>query len=54
MHKSAFQALKYAFMHVSGLYHHFLIIKLNILQNSFIIKIWWGRPETCVNVRFRA
>ena len=28
MHKRAFQALKRTFMHVSGLPHHILIIKL--------------------------
>ena len=54
MHKRAFQALKRTFMHVSGLPHHILIIKLIYKVFSFIIKIWWGKTETCINVRFRA
>ena len=53
MHKRAFQALKRTFMHVSGLPHHILIIKLNYKVFGFIIKYGGGRPETCINVRFR-
>ena len=53
MHKRAFQALKRTFMHVTGPPHHILIIKLNNKVFGFIIEIWWGRPEKCINVRFR-
>ena len=35
MHKRAFQALKRTFLHVSGLPHYFLIIKLTYKVFSF-------------------
>ena len=38
MHKRAFQALKRTFMHVSGLPHHILIIKLNIYKLVLLSK----------------
>ena len=54
MHKRAFQALKRTFMHFPGLTPpNFDKKKPNTLQISFVIKIWWGSPETCINVRFR-
>ena len=43
MHKRAFQGLKRTFMHVSGLPHHILIIKLIYKVFIFIIKIWWRK-----------
>ena len=54
MYKRAFQALKRTFMHVSGLPHHVLIKKPITLQNDFLFsKYGGGRPDTCINVRFR-
>ena len=53
MHKRAFQALKRTFMHVSGLPHHILIIKLIYYNLVLLSKYGGGRPETCINVRFR-
>ena len=55
MHKRAFQGLKRTFMHVSGIPpHHISVIKLIYKVFGFVIKIWVGNPETCINVRFRA
>ena len=54
MHKRAFQALKRTFMHVSCLPHHILIIILIHKVFSFLSKYGGGRPETCINVRFRS
>ena len=55
MHKRAFQALKRTFMHDSGLPHHNLIIKLIYKVFGFLLsKHGGGRPEICINVRFRA
>ena len=57
MHKRAFQALKRMFMHVSGPRHHILTIKLIykvIVLLSKYMGEGGGRPETCINVRFRA
>ena len=55
MHKRAFQGLKRTFMHVSGLPHHILIIKLYFIKYLVLLsKYGGGRPETCINVRFRA
>ena len=55
MHKRAFQGLKRTFMHVSGLPPpYFDLKKLNILVFGFFNQKMVGRPETCINVRFRA
>ena len=54
MLKRAFQALKRTFLHVSGFHHHILIIKLIYKVFGLPSKYYEGRPETCINVRFRA
>ena len=55
MHKRAFQALKRTFKHVSCLPHHILIINQKIYNLVLLSKNGGGgRPETCINVRFRA
>ena len=54
MHKRAFQALKRTFMHVSGLRSTFFDKKTNYLIIFFSSKYGEGRPETCMNLRFRA
>ena len=53
MHKRAIQALKRMFMHVSGLFPTYLIKKLIYKLFGFFLKDGGGRPETCINVRFR-
>ena len=55
MHKRAFQDLKLTFMHVSGLPHHIQTEK-KLFSNLFccLSKYGGGRPEKCINVRFRA
>ena len=55
MHKRAFQALKRTFMHVSGLLPpYFDLKKTNLfIIWFFLLKDGGGRPETCINVRFR-
>ena len=50
MHRRAFQGLKRTFMLLSGLPPPYIDIKLIYKVFDFIIKIWWGRPETCINV----
>ena len=52
MHKRAYQALKRTFMHVSRL-PLILIKKLIYKVFSLLTKYGGGRPETCMNVRFR-
>ena len=53
MHKRAFWSLNRTFIHVSGLPLPYFDDKLIYKVSSFIIKIWWGKPETSMNVRFR-
>ena len=54
MHKRAFQALKRTFMHVSGLPTPFFDLKKKIYKViGFLSNYGVGRPETCINVRFR-
>ena len=55
MHKRTFQALKRTFMHVSGLLPAYFYFK-KVITNYLVIlsKDGGGRPETCINVRFRA
>ena len=54
MHKRAFQGLKRMFMHVSGLPHHILIMKLIYKVFSFIIKIWWEKTRNMHKRAFQA
>ena len=55
MHKRAFQALKRTFMHVTGLLTPYFDKKNQKLYKLVLIsKHGGGRPETCINVRFRA
>ena len=55
MHKRAFQAMKRTFMHVSGfLPAHFDNKTKNFINYFLLSKYAAGRPETCINVRFRA
>ena len=53
MHKRAFQALKRMFMNVSGLPHHNSIKNQILYKLVLLSKYGGGRPETCINVRFR-
>ena len=53
MHKRAFQALKRTFRHVSGLPLSYFD-KKSIYKFLLLSKNAGGRPETCINVRFRA
>ena len=53
MHKRAFQALKRTFMHVSGLPPPYFDKKLIYKFLVLLSKYGGGRPETCINVRFR-
>ena len=55
MHKHAFQGLKRTFLHVSGLPLPYFD---NKTKNFIKFLVWLskyggGRPETCINVRFR-
>ena len=52
MHKRVFQALKRAFMHVSGL-HPAYFDKMNqkFYKRILLSKYGGGRPETCLNGR---
>ena len=43
MHKRAFQGLKRTFMHVTGLPHQILIIKLNTYKLVLLSKYGGGR-----------
>ena len=54
MHKRAFQGLKR--MHVSDLPPPYFLKKNNVYKLFFFFKSKYaaGRPETCINVRFRA
>ena len=52
MNKRAFQALKRTFMHVSGLTPPYFVQILSKLV--LLSKYGGGRPETSINVRFRA
>ena len=55
MYKRAFQGLKRTFIHVAGLPHHILITKsFDKAIDFFKSKSGGGRPETCINVRFRS
>ena len=55
MHKRAFQVLKRMFMHDSGLPPPYFDNKTRILYKLVLLsKYGGGRPETCINVRFRA
>ena len=55
MHKRAFQGLKRTFIHVSGLPRHILITKSIYKAIDFLkSKSGGGRPEICLNVRFRS
>ena len=54
MHKRAFQGLKRTFMHVSNLPPPYFDKKKLIYKViGFLSKYVGGRPETCINVRFR-
>ena len=54
MHKRAFQGLKRTFMHVSGLPPPYFDKKPFFIKYLvFLSKDGGGRPETCINVRFR-
>ena len=56
MHKRAFQALKRTFMHVSGsspTAYFDLKKQFYKVIGFFKSKYGGGRPETCINVRFR-
>ena len=53
MHKRSFQDLKRKFMLVSGLPHHILVNERISKLIGFLSKSGGGRPETCINVRFR-
>ena len=55
MHKRAFQGLKRTFIHVSGLPPPYFENKKSFCRViGFLSKHGGGRPETCINVRFRA
>ena len=56
MHNRAFQALKRTFMHVSGLPPPYFDNKTKYFINYLVLlsKYGGGRPETCINERFRA
>ena len=55
MHKREFQGLKRTFMHVSGLPPPSFNKKNQIIYKLiFFIKYVAKRPETCINMRFRA
>ena len=55
MHKRAFQGLKRTFMHVSGLPPPYFDNKTKFIYKLVLLsKYGGGRPETCINVRFRA
>ena len=55
MHKRAFQGLKRTFMHVSGLLSAYFDLKNQKLYKLVFLSKYAGRrPETCINVRFRA
>ena len=55
MHKRAFQALKRAFLHVPHLPPPYFDFKKKTIWKviGFLSKYVGGRPETCINVRFR-
>ena len=56
MHKRAFQALKRMFMHVSGPCPPYFDNKTKYKIIKYLVllsKYGGGRPETCINVRFR-
>ena len=55
MHKRAFQAPKRTFMHVSGLPPPYFDNKTNLFNKYLVLlsKYGGGRPETCINVRFK-
>ena len=60
MHERVFQGLKRTFMHVSGLPPPYFDKKKQIEKKKQSIKYLvllskdgGGRPETCINVRFR-
>ena len=54
MHKRAFQGLKHTFMHFSGLpLPYFDFKKKLIIKFLVFLSDGGGRPETCINVRFR-
>ena len=54
MHKRAFQALKRAFLHVPHLPPPYFDFKKTIWKViGFLSKYVGGRPDTCINVRFR-
>ena len=55
MHKRAFQGLKCTFMHVPGLLSAYFDLKNQKLYKLVLLsKYARRRPETCINVRFRA
>ena len=54
MRKRAFQALERTFMHVSGLPPRYYDNKISYKNFGLLSKYGGGRPETCINVRFRA
>ena len=55
MHKRAFQGLKRTFMLVSGLPPPYFALKKNKFIKCFVYlsNDGRGRPDTCINVRFR-
>ena len=56
MHKQAFHCLKRMFMHVSGFPPPYIEKKKHLLYILIFLKSNYneGRPETRINVRFRA
>ena len=55
MHKRAFRGLKRTFMHFSGPPPPYFDKKPITFEIFFLkSKYGWGRPETRINVRFRA
>ena len=53
MNKRAFQALDCTFIYVSGLPSPCFGLKNYQVFRFFFSKFIGGRPETCINVRFR-
>ena len=54
MQKCAFQGLKHTFMHVSGLLPPYFDKKKQFMSSCFLSIYGGVRPETCINLRFRA
>ena len=54
MHKCKFQSLKRT-LRMSQVFPHYILIKKKTIYEviGFLSKHVGGRPETCINVRFR-